>query len=300
MLAWEQIQLTVDHIERHLDWEFSMEELAAMASLSPFYYQRLFSRLVKKPPAEYIKLRRLAKATEALLQRDKRILDIALELGFTSHAHFTRAFKETFGMTPNAYRRHPQALNKMTKPELLLNYTLIDEGAPLIADGIVIEINRRRAAGPVCFLGLEKRMPVQFVSGLGIESGVDTLDSLWKSLHERKKAKPGLFDGGEELGVAYPGDEAGYFRYFAGAKARPGAAADGFTSWTLPQGDYIVCSFEAENFQALVMDALYKAQQYIYNIWLPGHALQTGAFCAERYASHSPDTTSMEIWLRLI
>lgn len=65
-------------------------------------------------------------------------------------------------------------------------------------------------------------------------------------------------------------------------------------------GEYIVCSFEAENFEALVMDANYKAQQYIYDIWLPNHKRQTDLFCAERYASHSPDTTNMEIWIKLI
>jgi AraC family transcriptional regulator len=66
-------------------------------------------------------------------------------------------------------------------------------------------------------------------------------------------------------------------------------------NWELPPGEYIVCSFEAENFEALVMDALYKTQQYIYNTWLPNHKFQTEAFYAERYASHSPETTSMGI-----
>ncbi|WP_312645140.1 GyrI-like domain-containing protein [Hydrogenoanaerobacterium sp.] len=71
-------------------------------------------------------------------------------------------------------------------------------------------------------------------------------------------------------------------------------------NWELPPGEYIVCSLEAENFEVLIMDALYKAQQYIYNTWLPNHKLQTEAFCAEQYASHSSETTSMEIWLKLI
>lgn len=299
MHAWKQIQQTIEYIEENLSEENSIENLAKIASLSPFYYQRLFRRLVKKPVAEYIKLRRMAKATEALLQKDKRILDIALDLGFSSHEHFTRSFKSTFDMTPEEYRYSPQTLNRMTKPELLLNYNLIDEGVPLITNGIVLEINRRQLKNPVYFLGLEKKVSVQFVEGLGIKSGVDPLAALWNDFHNLKETKQELYTDNEEIGVSYPCSEEGYFNYFAGAKSIQTEIPNSFMHWTLPPGEYIVCSFEAENFESLVLDALYKAQQYIFNTWLPKHNLMTEAFCAERYTSHAPETTNMEIWLKL-
>ena len=300
MHAWEQIQQTIEYIENHLDEDINIENLAKIASLSPFYYQRLFSRLVKKPVAEYIKLRRMAKATLSLLQKDKRILDIALDLGFSSHEHFSRTFKDTFGMTPDEYRKNPIALNKMTKPELLLHYIMIDEGVPLITEGIVLEINQQQLMEPIHYTGMKMDMPVEYVEGLGTESGADPLDTLWRSLHEKKETLPELFADNEEIGVAYPSQVEGCFSYFAGARKGQEEAPEVFMNWELPAGRYIVCSFEAENFEALVMDALYKAQQYVYNIWLPKHALQTDVFCAERYASHSSETTSMEIWLKVI
>lgn len=298
MHAWEQIQETIEFIEDHLSEEISIDSLAKTALLSPFYYQRLFSRLVKKPVAEYIKLRRMAMATEALLQKEQRILDIALGLGFSSHEHFTRTFKDTFGMTPAEYRSNPQVLNTMTKPELLLHYTLVDEGVPL--DGIILEVNRQQLTQPIRFVGLEKKMPVQFVEGLGTESGVDPLDTLWRDLHKQKASKLALSDDAEEIGVSHPCADEGYFVYFAGTKADSAATPDGFTSFELPQGDYIVCTFEAQNFQALVMNVLYKAEQYLYGTWLPNHKLQTEPFCAERYASHTPQTTGMEVWLKVM
>ncbi len=300
MHAWEQVQKTIDYIECHLNEEINIDELSIMASLSPFYYQRLFRRLVKKPVAEYVKLRRLAKATEKLLDKDKRILDIALDLGFSSHEHFTRTFKDTFEMTPDEYRKNPVALNRMTKPELLLHYTLIDEGVPLITEGIVLEINRQQIVQPINFIGLNKDMPVQFIEGLGTESGIDPLDSLWNDFHEQKETILSPIVDCEEIGVTYPCEKEGYFSYFAGAKSKQGESCEGFMNWELPEGEYIVCSFEAENFEALVMDALYKAQQYIYTTWLPRHNLLTDAFCAERYASHSPETKCMEIWLKIV
>ena len=58
MHAWEQIQESIEFIESHLGEELSIRDLAEKAALSPFYYQRLFRRLVKKPAAEYIRLRK--------------------------------------------------------------------------------------------------------------------------------------------------------------------------------------------------------------------------------------------------
>lgn len=298
MHAWEQIQQTIEFIETHLEEEINIEQLAKIAALSPFYYQRLFRRLVHKPVAEYAKLRRMAKAADTLLQKDKRILDVAVDLGFSSHEHFSRTFKDTFGLTPDEYRKHPQTLNRMTKPELLLQYVLVDEGVPLITDGMVLEVTRTNLTEPVCFIGKKKEVPLALLNGLGTESGVDPLAAIWQGFHEQKETVLGFTADTEEIGVTSSGLQEGYFSYFAGAKSIPEKVADGFERWELPTGKYIVCSFEAESFEALVMDALYKAQQYVYNTWLPNHKLQTEAFCAERYASHSPQTTSMQVWLK--
>ncbi len=86
MHAWEAIQKTLDYIEANIGEEIDIEQLAKESSLSVFYYQRLFSRLVKKPVREYIKLRRLARACECLADKQRRILDIALDCGFGSRS----------------------------------------------------------------------------------------------------------------------------------------------------------------------------------------------------------------------
>lgn len=296
MHAWEQIQITVDYIEKHLSEEIKIENLAKLASLSQFYYQRLFSRLVKRPVNEYIKLRRLAKASEALLNKNKRILDIALDYGFSSHETLTRTFKDAFGMTPEKYRANPVRLNNFVMPQLLLNYTLVDENVPLIADNIVLEITRRQVLSPQFFIGLTVEEPINKMPGGG-ETGVDTLAKLWDNFHEKKFTIPELKQNGDELGVAYTGSKEGYYRYFAGAEAVVNKPSEGYTSWELPKGEYIICSFEAEDFEHLIMDAVYKAHKYLFETWLPNHKLTTKPFAAERYVSHSPDTTCMEVWV---
>lgn len=296
MHAWEQIQITIDYIEGHLAEEIKIDELAQLASLSQFYYQRLFSRLVRKPVHEYIKLRRLARASEAILDKSKRILDIALDWGFSSHEIFTRTFKSSYGMTPDEYRNNPLRLNHFCKPKLLLNYTLVDENVPLITDSIVIEISRCSLSSSQYFTGLTVEEPIDQMPGGG-EPGVDGLSTLWDQFHESKPIISGLIEGGDELGVAYGGTKPGFYRYFGGAEAVSCESIEGYSTWELSEGEYIVCSFEAEDFEHLVTDALYKAQKYIFEMWLPNHKLSCKPFAIERYAKHSADTTSMEVWV---
>jgi AraC family transcriptional regulator len=290
--------MTVDYIEDHLSEEIKIDTLSQIASLSHFYYQRLFSRLVKKPVNEYIKLRRLARASEALLDRDRRILDIALDFGFSSHESLTRAFKNAFDITPEEYRANPVRLNNFIKPQLLLNYTLVDVNVPLISDGIVLEITRRSLQAPQYFLGLVTEEPIEEMPGGG-GTGVDTLDKVWKDFHSLKPSIQGLKADGDELGVAYPGTREGCYRYFAGAEAVSNEWVNEFAVWELPQGEYIVCTFEAEDFEHLVMDAVYKAHKYIFEMYLPNNGLISKPFAAERYESHEPSTTKMEIWVML-
>lgn len=298
MHAWEQIQITVEYIEEHISEEIKINELAKLASLSLFYYQRLFNRLVNKTVNEYIKLRRVARASEALLDKSNRILDIALSVGFKSHETFTRAFKSAYGMTPESYRSNPVILNNFNKPQLLLNYTFADENITLIANEMVFEIRRENLSSKQYFIGMTVEEPLNQIPG-GDETGIDGLAKLWDDFHSKVSTIPNIKENGDELGVVHMGTKEGYYRYFAGAQAISKDVPDGYDLWELSEGGYIVCMFEAENFKQLVTDGIYKAQGYLYNTWLPSHNIPTLHFCAERYKTHSPDTMSMEIWLKI-
>jgi len=117
MHAWESIQKAVDYIENNIGDEIPLANLAEIANLSYFYFHRLFTRLIKKPVQEYIKLRRLARSVESLKNKENRILDVALDYGFSSHESFTRAFKDAYGFTPAEYRDKPVLLNSFNKPD---------------------------------------------------------------------------------------------------------------------------------------------------------------------------------------
>lgn len=296
MHAWEAIQKTLNFIETNISEEIDIEQLAKESALSVFYYQRLFSRLVKKPVREYIKLRRLACACKLLADKQRRILDIALDYGFSSHETFTRAFKEAYKMTPEEYRRQPVMLNQFDKPDLLLNYTMIDEGVPLISDGLVLEFNRKTILQPILFMGVTGIIPIAGQMPLGEATGVDMPGEVWEKFHREKQLIPRI-KGGRELGVAYLGDAPeGYFTYFAGVEAAQGEEDNRFVKWKLPAREYVVCGFEAENFEQLVTVAINKAVKYS-GVWLEKHGLTMEAYSPEMYYDSSPDGIYMELWM---
>lgn len=298
MLAWESIQKVLDYIEDNLTQSYSPEELSKIATLSPFYFQRLFTRLVKRPITEYTKMRRLAKACETLEDKSKRILDIALNYGFNSHEHFTKTFKSAFGITPEEYRDNPVPLNQVMKPELLLNYTIIDENVPLITDDIVIEIIRKKLDTSENYIGISNKISVDQAS-FGETTGISGPGQIWGNFHKQKSGLSCLLPSGIELGASMMSEENdGTFIYFAGAFAYDNVPVpSGFTVWQLPAGEYIVCKFEAENFATLRTSAIDKALKYLFETWLPEHKLQTQPFSAEKYTDITDEHATMEIWV---
>ncbi len=296
MHAWEAIQKGIEYIEENLTQEIQIEELASIAGLSPFYFQRLFTRLVKKPVCEYIKLRRLAQAVNELKDKEVRILDIAIDYGFSSHANFTRAFKETYGITPEEYRTSKLYLNQFVKPELVLNYVMVDENVPLITDGIVIEVKRKKLEVPRSYIGIAREIPIAELMG-GTTTSVSVTGKLWDDFHSVKSQIPHLIKGGNEFGVLYVGEaKEGYCTYMAGAEAEYGASVEGYSTFELPAAEYLICGFEAENFEELTNSAVYKAQTFMER-WMREHHLTTTDFAGEMYYPSIAEYSYLEHWM---
>lgn len=67
--------------------------------------REFFKGLANETLKTYIRSRRLANALDKLLLTKEKIIDIAMEAGFESQESFTRAFKSSFNVTPNEYRK---------------------------------------------------------------------------------------------------------------------------------------------------------------------------------------------------
>lgn len=100
----------LDHIERHLHEDLTIEAVAAVTGFSISHFHSIFHRVTGCTPAEHIRRRRLSCAAIDLALSRRRVLDIALDYQFQSQEVFTRAFKQYFGVTPGLFRRHRGAL----------------------------------------------------------------------------------------------------------------------------------------------------------------------------------------------
>jgi AraC family transcriptional regulator len=91
-------------IRNGLDADVSLEALAARSGWSISHFHRAFHRLVGETPKQYTLRLRLERAAVRLVTGRDPIVRIAGEVGFASHAVFTRAFRRHFGTTPASYR----------------------------------------------------------------------------------------------------------------------------------------------------------------------------------------------------
>jgi AraC-like DNA-binding protein len=85
------------------DGRISLGQIAADLGVTPIYLTQAFKRSEGIPLYRYQTLLRLGRALAQLPEQDD-ITDLALELGFSSHSHFTAAFRSELGITPSRYR----------------------------------------------------------------------------------------------------------------------------------------------------------------------------------------------------
>jgi AraC family transcriptional regulator len=92
------------YIESHLTETVALEDIAAVAGVSKYHLSRSFAFALSQAPLGYSRARRLSVAAKALQGGARSILGVALDAGYGSHEAFTRAFRDQFGLTPEAVR----------------------------------------------------------------------------------------------------------------------------------------------------------------------------------------------------
>lgn len=100
----ERLLRVLVHIQRHLDEDLPLEDLARVAHFSPYHFHRIFRGMVGESLKEHIRRLRLERAALRLKHSHRSVLEIALEAGFQTHESFTRAFRALLGSPPSQFR----------------------------------------------------------------------------------------------------------------------------------------------------------------------------------------------------
>ncbi|TWT05341.1 AraC family transcriptional regulator [Planococcus sp. CPCC 101016] len=137
------------YIEDHLDGEIDFSKIAAIAGVSEFHFRKMFSYLSGMGLSSYIRSRRLSQAAIDL-QREQRVLDVAVKYGYDSADGFSRAFREWSGMSPSEVKNSDRF---KAFPRLTFQLT--------IQGGMDMEY---RIAEKDAFklVGIKKRVPIVF------------------------------------------------------------------------------------------------------------------------------------------
>lgn len=98
----EAVYRARDYLMDNFSRNISLDELAGIASLSPFHLNRVFSREFGLPPHAFLTQVRVARA-KSLLKQGASITETAIEVGFSDQSHFTRHFRRLVSVTPGHY-----------------------------------------------------------------------------------------------------------------------------------------------------------------------------------------------------
>jgi len=91
-------------VARRFRERLTLGEIAAEVGASPFHLCRLFTQQRDFSLHAYQVQLRLRTALEYVVDTRKDLTELSFEVGFSSHSHFTSAFKRQFGVTPSALR----------------------------------------------------------------------------------------------------------------------------------------------------------------------------------------------------
>lgn len=98
------VKRVIETVNEKLDEPLTMNEMAEIAYMSPFHFNRVFHQVTGLPPKQFLYAMRLESAKRLLLTTKKSITEICFEVGYNSLGTFTSRFTELVGLSPRELR----------------------------------------------------------------------------------------------------------------------------------------------------------------------------------------------------
>lgn len=91
-------------VEAHLYSSITIDQLALLTGMSTSSFKREFNKIYPSSPAAYFRDKKLEKSLELLASTGLRATEIAYDCGFSNVSHFSKTFKQKYGVAPTVYK----------------------------------------------------------------------------------------------------------------------------------------------------------------------------------------------------
>lgn len=98
------VREAIGFIEQNYARSITVEDMARGCSLNRSYFGKIFKEALSQSPQEFLIHFRMSKAAEQLKTTDLPISKICISVGYPNQLHFSRAFKNVYGISPSEYR----------------------------------------------------------------------------------------------------------------------------------------------------------------------------------------------------
>lgn len=105
------IHEAIEFVEHNFQNDISVEDIADVCGLNRSYFGKIFKEALGKSPQEFLLNYRMVKAAELLKLTKLSVGDISSAVGYGNQLHFSRAFKNIYGVSPKKWRTE-QILNE--------------------------------------------------------------------------------------------------------------------------------------------------------------------------------------------
>ena len=276
----ERMNTTIEYIEAHLLEELHMPTIAKVAGTSESEIQKTFYALTGISIVEYVRRRRLSLAGLELQKREKSVLEIALEYGYTSPDSFTRAFRQVHGTTPSAVKKGGCLLKSYGK----ITFVLTIKGVNAMNYKIV---NKEE----IHIIGFKKWFSTEN------DSQLQEIPRMWDSVTEPVKKKiTALSNNDGVVGLCADMYDGG-FDYWIGCMSDKECPAD-LEEITIPASSWAV--FEIIGPMRPLPNAMQDIWKRIYSEWLPNSVYEHAMLPEIEYYSSGDmmsDDYKSEIWI---
>jgi AraC family transcriptional regulator len=103
-----RMQRVLDHVDRHLDGDLTLDTLSAVAAFSKHHFHRQFAATFGLSVHRYVQLARMRRASYRLAFRNtESVTEIAMDAGYEAPDAFARAFRQRVGQSPSDFRKSP-------------------------------------------------------------------------------------------------------------------------------------------------------------------------------------------------